>query len=70
MSQNAIEIEGLRKVYGSQKGQPVKEALKGIDLKIPLGIRRGPSSVALADGMVVVGFNEVSVVLRVPAGEN
>ncbi len=44
--------------------------LDRIDLKIPLGIRRGPSSVALADGMIIVGFNEVSVVLRVPAGEN
>ncbi|WP_108259765.1 ABC transporter ATP-binding protein [Mangrovicoccus ximenensis] len=37
MSQNAIEIEGLRKTYAAQKGQPAKEALKGVDLKIPQG---------------------------------
>ncbi|WP_319825563.1 ABC transporter ATP-binding protein [Thalassovita sp.] len=37
MSSNAIEIRGLRKVYGGQKGQPPKEALKGVDLDIPRG---------------------------------
>lgn len=37
MSGNAIEIRGLRKVYGGSKGQPRKEALKGIDLDIPRG---------------------------------
>ena len=37
MSGNAIEIRGLRKVYGGAKGQPRKEALKGVDLDIPRG---------------------------------
>ncbi|THD74034.1 ABC transporter ATP-binding protein [Thalassobius vesicularis] len=37
MSDNAIEIRGLRKVYGGQHGQPPKEALKGVDLDIPRG---------------------------------
>jgi ABC-2 type transport system ATP-binding protein len=37
MSSNAIEIRGLRKVYSGAKGQPPKEALKGIDLDIPRG---------------------------------
>lgn len=37
MSGNAIEIRGLRKVYGGQHGQPAKEALKGVDLDIPRG---------------------------------
>ncbi|WP_138468181.1 ABC transporter ATP-binding protein [Poseidonocella sp. HB161398] len=37
MSQNAIEIEGLRKTYAAQKGQPAKEALKGVDLTIRQG---------------------------------
>lgn len=36
MTQNAIEIEALRKTYNSP-GQPPKEALKGIDLAIPKG---------------------------------
>ena len=34
---NAIEIEGLRKVYAGQGGEPEKEALKGLDLDIPQG---------------------------------
>ncbi|AJE45484.1 ABC transporter ATP-binding protein [Celeribacter indicus] len=34
---NAIEIEGLRKVYRAAAGQPPKEALGGIDLAIPQG---------------------------------
>ena len=34
---NAIEIEGLRKVYGGDRKTPAKEALKGIDLTIPTG---------------------------------
>lgn len=33
----AIEITGLRKVYGAANGQPAKEALKGVDLTIPAG---------------------------------
>ncbi|WP_090269095.1 ABC transporter ATP-binding protein [Thalassovita taeanensis] len=37
MGDNAIEIRGLRKTYGGAKGQPAKEALKGIDLDIPQG---------------------------------
>jgi ABC-2 type transport system ATP-binding protein len=35
--QNAIEITGLRKTYGAQKGTGPKEALKGVDLAIPAG---------------------------------
>ncbi|MEM6680045.1 MAG: ABC transporter ATP-binding protein [Pseudomonadota bacterium] len=35
--QNAIEVLGLRKTYAAQGAEPVKEALKGIDLDIPAG---------------------------------
>jgi len=34
---NAIEIEGLRKVYAAQGREAPKEALKGVDLAIPAG---------------------------------
>ena len=34
---NAIEIEGLRKVYAGIGSEPAKEALKGVDLAIPQG---------------------------------
>jgi len=37
MPENAIEVEGLRKVYAAAGGNPPKEALKGIDLDIPAG---------------------------------
>ncbi len=37
MGENAIEIEGLRKVYRSSGKAPPKEALKGIDLEVPKG---------------------------------
>lgn len=37
MTRNAIEIQGLRKTYGASGNQPLKEALKGIDLAIPAG---------------------------------
>jgi ABC-2 type transport system ATP-binding protein len=37
MTQNAIDIRGLRKTYPGAKGSPTKEALKGIDLAIPKG---------------------------------
>ncbi|WP_323784511.1 ABC transporter ATP-binding protein [Thalassovita sp.] len=37
MGGNAIEIRGLRKTYRGSKGQPEKQALKGIDLDIPQG---------------------------------
>ncbi len=37
MSQFAIEIEGLSKTYEGRKGEPAKEALKGVDLKVPRG---------------------------------
>ncbi len=37
MSQAAIRIEGLRKTYRGSKGQPEKQALKGIDLTVPRG---------------------------------
>jgi len=37
MSRQAIEITGLRKTYAGQKGEPPKDALKGIDLSIPAG---------------------------------
>ena len=34
---HAIGIEGLRKTYAGAKGQPGKEALKGVDLAVPRG---------------------------------
>lgn len=37
MTKNAIEIRGLKKVYGGKGGQGKKLALKGIDLDIPQG---------------------------------
>ncbi|NVJ68779.1 MAG: ABC transporter ATP-binding protein [Alphaproteobacteria bacterium] len=37
MTKNAIEIRGLKKVYGGKKGGAGKLALKGIDLDIPQG---------------------------------
>ncbi|TNE67926.1 MAG: ABC transporter ATP-binding protein [Alphaproteobacteria bacterium] len=37
MSDNAIEIKGLKKVYKGRGGAPDKLALKGIDLNIPRG---------------------------------
>jgi ABC-2 type transport system ATP-binding protein len=33
----AVDVRGLRKVYGGGRGQPPKEALRGIDLRIPAG---------------------------------
>ena len=37
MSDNAIEIHGLKKTYAATGRSPAKEALKGIDLNIPRG---------------------------------
>ena len=37
MTENAIEIRGLRKTYAATGRSPGKEALKGIDLTIPRG---------------------------------
>jgi ABC-2 type transport system ATP-binding protein len=37
MTQNAIQIEGLKKTYAAQGNQSPKEALKGIDLDIRAG---------------------------------
>jgi len=37
MTQQAIEITGLRKTYAGQKGSSPKDALKGVDLSIPAG---------------------------------
>ena len=37
MTQNAIEIRGLKKTYRGTRGAPEKHALKGIDLDIPAG---------------------------------
>jgi len=37
MADAAIRIEGLRKTYRGGKGQPEKQALKGIDLTVPRG---------------------------------
>lgn len=37
MTQDAIRLEGLRKLYRAQGNQPPKEALKGLDLTIPAG---------------------------------
>ena len=37
MTQNALEITGLRKTYAATRRSPAKEALKGVDLAIPRG---------------------------------
>ncbi len=37
MSENAIEIQGLRKTYRARKGSAEKTALHGVDLNIPRG---------------------------------
>ncbi len=37
MTENAIEISGLKKTYAATRKAPQKEALKGIDLDIPRG---------------------------------
>lgn len=37
MAENAIKIEGLRKVYAASNGEKPKAALKGVDLEIPAG---------------------------------
>ncbi len=37
MTDQAIELQGLRKTYAGGHGQAAKEALKGIDLTIPAG---------------------------------
>ncbi len=37
MADAAIRIQGLRKTYRGSKGQPEKQALKGIDLTVPRG---------------------------------
>lgn len=37
MTENAIEIAGLSKIYGGQRGSAAKEALKGVDLTVPRG---------------------------------
>lgn len=37
MTDNAIEITGLRKTYAATRRAPAKDALKGIDLAIPRG---------------------------------
>ncbi|MBS8271486.1 ABC transporter ATP-binding protein, partial [Halomonas litopenaei] len=37
MTDNAIEIHGLKKTYAATGRSPAKEALKGIDLDIPRG---------------------------------
>ncbi len=37
MTQDAIRISGLTKIYGGGRGQPAKRALDGIDLAVPRG---------------------------------
>ena len=37
MSENALEITGLRKTYAASKRSPAKEALIGVDLTVPRG---------------------------------
>ena len=36
MTQNAIEIQGLTKTYQASKGAPAKQALKALNLDIPV----------------------------------
>jgi hypothetical protein len=40
-----------------------------VEVTLPQSVRRTPIGSALADGVVVVGFNEVSVVLTMPGGD-
>lgn len=40
-----------------------------VEVTLPQSVRRLPTQAALADGVVVVGFQEVSVVLNVPGGD-
>lgn len=40
-----------------------------VTIALPEGVRRAPSRVALGDGVVVIGFGEVSVVLAAPGAE-
>jgi outer membrane protein assembly factor BamB len=40
-----------------------------VEVTLPQSVRRTPVQSALADGVVVVGFNEVSVVLTMPGGD-
>lgn len=37
MTDNALEIKGLRKTYAATKRSPAKEALNGVDLNVPRG---------------------------------
>lgn len=37
MTQDAIRIEGLKKTYRGGRGEPEKQALKGVDLVVPRG---------------------------------
>ncbi|SFT54870.1 ABC transporter ATP-binding protein [Sedimentitalea nanhaiensis] len=37
MTQDAIRLKGLTKTYRGTRGQPAKQALKGIDLSVPCG---------------------------------
>ncbi|SLN55920.1 ABC transporter ATP-binding protein [Pseudooctadecabacter jejudonensis] len=37
MTDNAIEISGLKKTYAATKRSPAKDALKGVDLTVPRG---------------------------------
>lgn len=40
-----------------------------VEVTLPQSVRRTPSQAALADGVVVIGFNEVSMVLTMPGGD-
>lgn len=41
-----------------------------ITVRLPEGVRRSPDMIAIADGAVVLGFGEVSVVLAAPHADN
>ncbi len=64
-----VDADGLSRV-----GVAIVDAETGrtedrVTLTLPEGVRRTATRVGLADGVVVVGFGEVSVVLAVPGGE-
>jgi hypothetical protein len=40
-----------------------------ITVRLPDGVRRSPDMVAIADGVIVLGFGEVSLVLAAPAAD-
>lgn len=69
VDRGVVDADGLSRV-----GVAIVDAKTGrtedrVTLTLPEGVRRTANRVGVADGVVVVGFGEVSVVLSVPGGE-